>query len=302
MSIIAEGEVTNSVTEKVVSADPVSFTLPNLTLHGLRGGTPGGPLLLCLHGWLDNCHSFLPLAPYLTDYDWIALDFPGHGLSDHRGADAHYYFADWVDDIASWLDRYAEQPVFLLGHSMGGYVAQTVAAVCPQRIKSVCLIEAFGLLTATETDALEQLKQALASRHRQRINKKPVYSHLQHLIKARAKAGNFSEALATLLLERNICKVEAGFCWRTDSRLRTISPYRFTQSQVSAIMRGISAPLMVIRGTTGHQELEQALMQWKALPAAVSLSEVSGGHHVHMECPEDVAALINRHFAKSQSD
>ena len=39
---------------------------------------------LCLHGWLDNAASFIPLAPLLKPLDLVALDMAGHGHSQHR--------------------------------------------------------------------------------------------------------------------------------------------------------------------------------------------------------------------------
>jgi len=37
---------------------------------------PGKPLLIALHGWLDNSASFLPLAPHLGDFHLICVDLP----------------------------------------------------------------------------------------------------------------------------------------------------------------------------------------------------------------------------------
>ena len=68
-------------------------------LAALRGGDPSGPKLLCLHGWLDNAASFLPLAPHLAGFDWVALDLPGHGASSHRAPGYDYAFADWLHDV-----------------------------------------------------------------------------------------------------------------------------------------------------------------------------------------------------------
>ena len=47
-------------------------------------GQQGKPLLIALHGWLDNGASFLPLAPYLADFHLVCVDLPGHGHSDHK--------------------------------------------------------------------------------------------------------------------------------------------------------------------------------------------------------------------------
>ena len=52
------------------------------TIGALRTGRAGAPKLLALHGWLDNAASFLPLLPYLGEFELVALDLPGHGGSE----------------------------------------------------------------------------------------------------------------------------------------------------------------------------------------------------------------------------
>ena len=82
---------------------PVSYQLRQLILRGWQSGPADGPLCLCLHGWLDNANSFLPLAEKLPQLQLVAIDLPGHGQSDHRSPDAHYHFLDWVDDVVQLL-------------------------------------------------------------------------------------------------------------------------------------------------------------------------------------------------------
>jgi len=61
----------------------------NLKLGALSFGNPMETPVLALHGWLDNAASFIPLAQHLNETNLIALDFPGHGKSEHRtGANA----------------------------------------------------------------------------------------------------------------------------------------------------------------------------------------------------------------------
>ena len=53
---------------------PITFQLPHLTLRGLTNGNEQAPVLLCLHGWLDNAASFEPLSQYLSKYHVIAIE------------------------------------------------------------------------------------------------------------------------------------------------------------------------------------------------------------------------------------
>ena len=81
----------------------VEFSLPALSLAGWQQGPTQQKVTLCLHGWLDNADSFLPLSACLNELNLVAIDLPGHGLSQHRSLDAHYHFLDWIYDLATLI-------------------------------------------------------------------------------------------------------------------------------------------------------------------------------------------------------
>ncbi len=55
-----------------MKAAAIDIHLPWGTLKGLHWARPGAPKVMCLHGWLDNAASFVPLAPLLEDFDLLA--------------------------------------------------------------------------------------------------------------------------------------------------------------------------------------------------------------------------------------
>jgi len=65
-------------------AEDIELVTPLGRRAGLHWRTENAPRVLCLHGWLDNAASFIPLAPLLDKLEVFALDFPGHGNSEHR--------------------------------------------------------------------------------------------------------------------------------------------------------------------------------------------------------------------------
>ena len=105
----------------------------------LQYGNLEGEKILCLHGWLDNAASFIPLMPMLENYNVVAIDMAGHGGSQHRMAGYDYVFVDWIHDVLDVLDSLDWQQAHLLGHSMGGYVSLAFAAFFPEKLKSLTL-------------------------------------------------------------------------------------------------------------------------------------------------------------------
>lgn len=106
--------------------------------HHTTGDADDAPPVVLLHGlgsaartWAGCQQSWLPRRT-------IALDLPGHGASPRRRAS--YSFAAMAEEVLAFL---SDVPVFdLVGHSMGGAVAQFVTMRAPDRVRRLVIEDA----------------------------------------------------------------------------------------------------------------------------------------------------------------
>jgi len=107
---------------------------------------PGAPTVVMLHGFTGSKENWFPVARLLRElYRVVVPDLPGWGESNRiDGAD--YGFLAQSGRVARFLDTVSpNEPVVLLGHSMGGGVAALTAARHPARVARVGLIDAAGV-------------------------------------------------------------------------------------------------------------------------------------------------------------
>lgn len=290
-------------------AEPVSFGLPWGEVRGLRWGDPNAQPVLCLHGWLDNAHSFLPLAGAFCErpqqqLQLLALDWAGHGDSDHRPAGNHYYFLDYVYDLWHICQQQQWQPL-ICAHSMGAFAANLLAGIAPDLVRGLYSIEAFGLLLATPEQSVGDLREGFASRFDtqaklQSEQAQRFYSSFEQGVTARAGAGDFSRDIATLLVQRGMRQVaEQQWQFKADLAARTKSAVRMTAPQVANVLREIVCPMRLLRGATGYQSVLQQLDEWASCVPQLEIVEHAGGHHVHMEAGawlwKDFVDFVKRH-------
>lgn len=97
-----------------------------------------GPVLVLVHGFLSGHAYWSKQVQYLSKYfDVIAMDLPGYGeVTSQAGLNEIAGFADFVIDL---LDRLEVTDFHLIGHSMGGMIAQEIALKVPQRVKKLVL-------------------------------------------------------------------------------------------------------------------------------------------------------------------
>lgn len=271
----------------------VKFDVNGQQISGISNGNEQGRVLLCLHGWLDNAASFQPLMPYLANYHVIAIDWPGHGLSDHRGPDAHYHFVDWVYDLLSLFRSQQWQKIDVIGHSMGGMVASAFASAFPEHVKSLTLVDSIGLLTAETETTTEQLRKGLLSRFTRNVKAKKYHSSIDSAVEARVLVSDLNQENARLIVKRGIEQTEAGFIWRSDVRLRSTSPYRFTMAQAQQLVSDLDTPVQLLYGSKGMAMVTIGLKHFGPLFSSLEVHKLLGGHHVHMEQAEQTAKLIN---------
>lgn len=270
----------------------VRYSLPNLTLTGLSSGDNSKPLILALHGWLDNAASFIPLSQHLRDYHLVAIDFAGHGSSQHRSKDAHYHQMDFVHDLHELVVSQGWEKFILLGHSMGGIVGSLYVSSFPEKISHYISIESFGPLTKTAESSPAQLRESIESRLSVQAREAKHPDSIDAVIKARAKAGALSLEAAELLVNRNVFEQDGELRYRTDRRLRTISSLRVTDDQAYSFMQNISCPTLAIKGEGGYTMMREKMQEREAWVKDLKIVECPGGHHLHMDQASDVAQQI----------
>lgn len=98
----------------------------------------GEPVVL-IHGWLSaaGINWALPGTSDLLakDYQVIALDVRGHGLSD-KPTKEEAYGPELVQDIVRLLDHRKIKKAHIVGYSMGGIIAANFIAKHPDRVLS----------------------------------------------------------------------------------------------------------------------------------------------------------------------
>jgi len=253
----------------------------------------GQPNILAIHGWLDNSASFTPLMNQLQQYNWFAIDLPGHGHSFHRPAHCHYHFIDWITDIVTTHQTlFNGEKVHVVGHSLGGMLATVLSGLYPELVDKLVLIDAAGLVTQEPDNLAQNMRKALDSRSLTSKKAKRVHQTLHSAIDARFSAGDLSKDSARLLVERNIKSTEHGFEWRTDPRLRTGSPVRINDKTAEDIIRHIQSPTLICLADSGFDTVKQKLQQYHSAYSNLEYVNVKGGHHCHMDEAEAVARHI----------
>jgi 3-oxoadipate enol-lactonase len=105
-------------------------------------GNGGRPLLL-LHGFTGAKEDFTEWVEPLGALGWhaVAPDHRGHGASSHPEADEAYSIEILAHDALALADVLEWDRFTLLGHSMGGFVAQVMAIAAPGRLDGLVLMD-----------------------------------------------------------------------------------------------------------------------------------------------------------------
>ena len=278
--------------------EPVELELAGRRVAGLRtparDPSPRGaeavpaPRLLCLHGWLDDAASFVPLAAHLAGVELVAIDLPGHGLSDH--AEAGYTLFDMALAARRAIAALGWERCTVVGHSLGANVGAWLAAAAPDAVDGLVLIEGLGPYTE-EAEALPaRLGRAFADRLDPARFAARAFPDLDAAVDHRLARAPMAPASARLIMERQCEALDGGGVrWRFDPALRHASAEYRTEAQALAVLGAIACPTLVVLAEDG---LPLARPETGARLAALGDAcavRLPGRHHLHMDGPGPVA-------------
>lgn len=253
-------------------------------LAAKQWGDADKPAIIALHGWLDNAATYDRLAPMLSDYRIIALDFVGHGFSSHRPEGIRYHMLDNIDDVIGLADGLELERFILMGHSMGAGVSTMLAGAFPERIQKLILIEGIGTNTSAPADAPSILRTAVADMRKAGAKRKPVYETREEAVQARMKGiGGISYEASMSLCGRGLQEVAGGFTWRSDPRLKMSSAIRLTEDMVRAYLKKLCMPALLVTGRHSFFAANDILAKRASLIPGLEHVDLDGNHHLHLE-------------------
>ena len=118
-------------------------------------GPAHGPVVICLHGWPYDIHSYVDVAPLLADrgYRVIVPYLRGHGttrfLSDRTFRNAQQ--SAIAMDVIALMDALKIHRAVLAGFDWGSRTADIVAALRPERCKALVSVSGY-LVTSLEAN------------------------------------------------------------------------------------------------------------------------------------------------------
>ncbi|XP_019817484.2 serine hydrolase-like protein 2 isoform X2 [Bos indicus] len=243
--------------------------------------------VLCLHGWLDNANSFDRLIPLLPkDFNYVAMDFGGHGLSSHYSPGFPYHYQNFVSEVRRVAAALKWNRFSLLGHSFGGAVGG---------------MEMDNLLTYKRR-AIEHVLQVEASRKPEQVVSPEEM--LQRLLKKNSHAG---EECGKHLLQRGTTQVATGVWLNRDRRITWAEHcLDFVSRELFMhYIKNLQARVLLVKATEGYYALrreddadkETVMFVVSSLKSVLKerfqYFEVPGNHYIHMNQPQQVARVIS---------
>jgi acyl transferase domain-containing protein/pimeloyl-ACP methyl ester carboxylesterase/aryl carrier-like protein len=266
------------------------------TVRGLRlclchWGNEGDPLILLLHGILEQGAAWMEVAPIMAEQGFhvVAPDLRGHGHSDHVGRGGSYQVMDFVADVDAIVTRMGSSPLTLVGHSLGSVIAALFVCARPSAVRSLVLIETPIPEERPANGDGERLGAVLdyfaAQPHH------PVLPDVGAVASRMMRAlPGLSQPLALKLAERNTVAAGNGLQWRWDPLLGTRAGLGLGHDQIGRaryleLLGNLVPPVTMVFGS------ESTL---KTSIAGVNTVVLPGGHNLHLEQPTALADVIAR--------
>ncbi len=253
-----------------------------LALHHTDTGGDGTPLVV-IHGLLgsaDNWRSHI--KQWQEHRRVIALDLRNHGRSPHASGMA---YADMARDVLALLDRLEVQRAHVLGHSMGGKVAITLARLAPERLASLIVVDvapqAYGHGHDNELGALRRVREARPAGRREADALMAEY---------------IDERPIRLFLATNLVRGEDGMTVRVG-----LDEIAEDYASISGAPDGEGAfdgPTLVVRGSRSSYVTDAMLPALREVLPRTELETLEAGHWLHAERPEAFQAVINDFLAR----
>jgi esterase len=233
-----------------------------------------GPPVVCLHGLLGSGRNWVGVANALAPRLEVVLpDLRNHGASpwsDEVGYPA------MAEDVAGLLDELALPSARLVGHSMGGKVAMTLALTRPERVERLVVVD---IAPVAYRHGFEGYINAMLAVDVDRLTRRAEADA--------ALTPAVPDPSVRAFLLQNLEQRDGRFAWRPNLQALLAGMGTITGVPDLPGARPYRGPCCFIRGARSDYVRDEHLPRIRALFPSAEVRTIEGaGHWVHAERPQ----------------
>ncbi|MDP6511813.1 MAG: alpha/beta hydrolase [SAR202 cluster bacterium] len=209
----------------------------------------------------------------------VAPEMRGHGDSA-RNASGEYSILKYVEDVGAFISELDLGPVSLMGHSLGGIIGIALAAMVPDAVERLIIVDIGPDLGE---EGMNSIRESAGSRPR-------VFADLDSAYQWALEGDSLAdESEMRHRIQHGLKPGPDGLEWRYDPGVDTIldSADGDGSSMLWGLWSSIAQPTLIIRGDQSDLLTSESAQQMAAIGQNASLVEVpNSGHLVPVDNPE----------------
>ncbi|MFA5774891.1 MAG: alpha/beta hydrolase [Ilumatobacteraceae bacterium] len=249
----------------------------------------GDPRLVLIHGGAQNAHTWDTVALALG-VPLVAIDLAGHGHSDWR-EDAIYSHDNLAKDVVTAIERLAPNARAVVGMSLGGLTALSVAHRAPQLVRHLVLIDITPGVNAKKAKAVLDF-----------VNGPQSFDSFDDLL-ARTQEHNPTRSESSLrrgILHNAVQLDDGSWQWRYDrgnhARSSVVDdPNSNGFAELWEAISELKCPILVVRGGLSPVVDDDDVAEVKRRKASADIVVIeNAGHSIQGDRPIELAELLRR--------
>ena len=251
----------------------------------------GSPLIF-LHGLLASSANLMPSAKLLSSkFEVFLPDLRNHGKSPH-----HPNFDDCSlkADVINFIEQHTSQPVLLVGHSIGGRIAMSVAFARPDLIDRLLIIDIAPIIYPNIYDRLiDSMIKLPLDKIKTRKEALSILNHNLQQTQPKDHKYSFKRTLQlSKFLLTNLQLTDQGYSWRCNLLIIKNHLDQLMKTKISKDNIFNQKTLFLAGGKSSYITPNDHKSIYTHFPLASIQLIKQAGHFIHIDQPEILVKAI----------